>query len=95
MGEIGIDRREFLYELQLWEINAIVKGYRRRHRAIWEAARWQSFLWMKARGAKTIHDLHDLAIFPWEQSHHEPDKMTDEEVEEMREVLRRENEKRK
>ena len=30
MGEIGIDRHLFLYDLQFWEIRRIVKGYRRR-----------------------------------------------------------------
>lgn len=32
MGEIGISRREFLYELRFWEVDAIIKGYRRRNR---------------------------------------------------------------
>ena len=30
MGEIGIDRHVFLYDLQFWEVRRIVKGYRRR-----------------------------------------------------------------
>ena len=32
MGEIGIPRREFLYELRFWEVDAIIRGYRRRNR---------------------------------------------------------------
>ena len=32
MGEIGISRREFLYELRFWEVDCIIKGYRRRNR---------------------------------------------------------------
>ena len=32
MGEIGIQRREFLYDLRFWEVRRIVKGYRRRNR---------------------------------------------------------------
>ena len=32
MGEIGVSRREFLYELRFWEVDAIIKGYRRRNR---------------------------------------------------------------
>ena len=32
MGEIGISRKEFLYELRFWEVDAIIKGYRRRNR---------------------------------------------------------------
>ena len=32
MGEIGIPRHEFLYDLQFWEVRRIIKGYRRRGR---------------------------------------------------------------
>ncbi|MCH5307635.1 MAG: hypothetical protein J1E37_06090 [Prevotella sp.] len=30
MGEIAIPRREFLYDLQFWEVRRIIRGYRRR-----------------------------------------------------------------
>ena len=30
VGEIGIDRRAFLYDLRYWEVLRIIKGYRRR-----------------------------------------------------------------
>ena len=32
MGEIGIPRREFLYDIRFWEVRRIIRGYRRRHR---------------------------------------------------------------
>ena len=32
MGEIGISRREFLYDLRFWEVRRIVRGYRKRNR---------------------------------------------------------------
>ena len=32
VGEIGISRREFLYDLRFWEVRRIVRGYRRRDR---------------------------------------------------------------
>lgn len=32
VGEIGIPRHEFLYEIQYWEVLRIVRGYRRRGR---------------------------------------------------------------
>jgi hypothetical protein len=32
VGEIGISRREFLYDLRFWEVDAIIRGYRRRNR---------------------------------------------------------------
>ncbi|MGX8698010.1 MAG: hypothetical protein ACSW8D_16640, partial [Prevotella sp.] len=30
MGEIGIPRREFLYEIKFWEARRIIRGYRKR-----------------------------------------------------------------
>lgn len=30
MGEIGIPRREFLYDIRFWEVRRIIRGYRRR-----------------------------------------------------------------
>ena len=30
VGEIGIDRRAFLYDLRYWEVLRIINGYRRR-----------------------------------------------------------------
>ena len=30
MGEIGIPRREFLYDIRIWEVRRIIRGYRRR-----------------------------------------------------------------
>ena len=32
MGEIGIPRREFLYDLRFWEVRRIIRGYRKRDR---------------------------------------------------------------
>ena len=32
MGEIGIQRREFLYDLRFWEVRRIIRGYRQRDR---------------------------------------------------------------
>ena len=34
VGEIGIPRREFLYEIRFWEARRIVRGYRKRNRPI-------------------------------------------------------------
>lgn len=32
MGEIGIPRREFLYDIRFWEVRRIIRGYRHRDR---------------------------------------------------------------
>lgn len=32
VGEIGIPRKEFLYEIRFWEARRIIRGYRKRNR---------------------------------------------------------------
>jgi hypothetical protein len=32
VGEIGISRREFLYDIRFWEVRRIIRGYRKRGR---------------------------------------------------------------
>lgn len=78
MGEIGIDRHEFLYDLKLWEINSIVEGYRMRARSIWDSTRWQTFYILCALGAKSIHHPDDLIKFPWDEEEEQGEQMTEE-----------------
>lgn len=86
MGEVGIPRSEFLYELRLWEINAIIRGYRRRAHTLWEATRWQTFCIALALGAgKDFSRPSDLMAFPWEDEQSE--LPTEEEIDEMTELL--------
>lgn len=66
VGEIGISRHEFLYELDLWEINAIIRGYRKRAHAIWESSRLTTFSILCAMGAK-LSSPKDLWQLPWER----------------------------
>lgn len=86
MGEVGIPRSEFLFELRLWEINAIIRGYRRRAHTLWEATRWQTFCIVQALGAgKDFSRPSDLMAFPWEDEQSE--LPTEEEIDEMTELL--------
>ena len=84
VGEIGIPRKEFLYQLYLWEINSIVRGYRKRARTTWEATRWQTYLILRAMGAK-LRSEQELQIFPWEKE--AETEITHEEADEMRELM--------
>lgn len=85
MGEIGIERTTALFELKLWEIHAIVDGYRRRARNLWEATRWQTFHILAALGCK-LRKPEELQRFPWEIDME--DLPTRDEVEELREDLK-------
>lgn len=88
VGEIGIDRHEFLYELHLWEIRSILAGYRRRERVQWETTRWQTWCILNALGAK-IHSFSDLLPLPWEDENIEAP--THDDIEKLRAMMRAEN----
>lgn len=91
VGEIGIDRRTFLYEMELWEVQEVMKGYRRRSRDLWSAVRWMTF---NVMGVMPYFDMRkaglykptDLISFPWDK---EPgEEMSEEDVDELRKMMR-------
>lgn len=96
MGEIGIEHDRFLYGLRHWEIQAIIKGYRRRQRPSWEQARLNAFYIMSAMADLSkagIRSDRDLITFPWEKEVTYRDSLpSDEEVEEMRQLMKQLNE---
>lgn len=97
MGEIGIERDRFLYGLRHWEIQAIIRGYRRRQRPSWEQARLNAFYIMSAMSDLSkagIRSDRDLITFPWEEKEvTKRDSLpSDEEVEEMRQMMKELNE---
>lgn len=91
VGEYGVPRHEFLYDLRLWEILAIQRGGSRRSRANWEAARFIAFTSAKAAGAKSLQSMRDMLTFPWEEEDEDEDEPTDEEIEAIRQQLQAEN----
>ena len=97
MGEIGISRREFLFDLRFWEVRRIIRGYRRRQRPSWEQARLNAFYIMSAMADLSkagIRSDRDLITFPWEEEEvTKHDSLpSDEEVEEMRQLMKQLNE---
>ena len=52
MGEIGRDRREFLYDMTYCEIALIVRGYRRRNILQYQLQRLQAYGSFHCMGAK-------------------------------------------
>jgi len=95
VGEIGIPRREFLYDIQFWEARRILDGYNARHRNLWSAVRWQTYKLMEAQGGTEhlrkngINSPADLIQFPWDR---EPTPtLTDEERKEMQAEMDAEN----
>ena len=88
VGEIGIQRREFLYEIKFWEARRILRGYNRRERGMWSATRWQTYYLMSVSMADLkkagINGPTDLIKFPWEKETADTtDLPSDEEIAEM------------
>lgn len=88
MGEIGIERNTFLYQLRRWEIVAIIKGYRRRNRELWEMHRHVGVTICCALGAK-ISSANEYLPLPWDEE--ASSTITEEEARELVELMQREN----
>ena len=78
MGEIGINRREYLYDLDFLDILMIERGYERRYRHIWSTTRWQTYYQMLMQcGSDKLreHGINgptDLLPLPWDKSNVQP-----------------------
>lgn len=69
VGEIGINRYEFLNDLTFWEIRSIIRGYNERHHAGWEQARLVAYNAHYAMGSKEPPpSLDKWLTFPWEHA---------------------------
>ncbi len=70
VGEIGISRREFWYELTWREVRAIIGGYNRRRRDGWEQARLTAYHVAYCMGVpqgKTAPLITEWLPFYWEK----------------------------
>lgn len=88
VGEIGIPRREFLYEIKAWEARRIVRGYRKRdklkHQLLAEVV-YASIYMMRDPKGKTVADLFPQ-FFEDEHTNNET-QLSDNEVKELQEEL--------
>lgn len=90
MGEIGIPREQ-LPMLEWWEIRCIIRGYHRRQRHTWSAARWQTYNLMSAQVGSEgmrksgINSPTDLIKFPWETT--DAELPTDDDIAEMQQMM--------
>ena len=84
MGEVGYNRKEFLYTLKWWEIKAIVDGYRKREHTYLLMTRWSTFMIMCTGMADLrqagISSATDLMQFSWETEEQRKKMFTPEEL---------------
>ena len=89
MGEIGISRREFLYELRFWEVDAIIKGYRRRnrltHQLLAEIVYTTTYSMRDPKG-KTVEGMFPM-LFEEEEDDSDEPIMTKEDSDELQQLM--------
>jgi len=94
VGEIGIPRREFLYDLRFWEVRRIVRGYRNRdrlkHQLMAECAYAAMFAMRDPKG-KTPRDIFPSLFTNDNDDSTDSAPIDDKEVARLRQMMREEN----
>ena len=90
MGEIGINRRDFLYNIKFWEVRRLIRGYRNRDRLKYQlmaSCAYAATYAMRDPKGMTVQDM-----FPSLFDTDAPDEeIPDEEVERLRNLIRKAN----
>lgn len=82
VGEIGLNRKEALYELSFWEIVLIIRGYCKRIQTEWEQARFVAYSAAHCMGSKeTPPTQTEWYPFPWEKKQKYTNIPTKDEIE--------------
>lgn len=92
MGEIGIPRREFLYDLKFWEVRRIIRGYRRRGKIFMQLLAeniYASTFAIRSAEGKKVQDMFP-SIFDDDDEEVEP-QITKEEKQELLDLIAAEN----
>ena len=93
MGEIGIPRREFLYDLRFWEVRRIIRGYRQRdrlkHQLIAECA-YAAIYAMRDPKGKTVADMFPQ-IFEDDDDYDDEPPITEGEAADLQALMERMN----
>lgn len=89
VGEIGIPRREFLYDIRFWEVRRIIRGYRQRdrlkHQLLAECT-FAAIYAMRDPKGKTVTDLFP-ALFADDDAEADFPPITEEEEKEMQDEM--------
>ena len=89
MGEIGIPRREFLYDIRFWEVRRIIRGYRQRdrlkHQLIAECA-YNAMYSMRDSQGKTVEDMFPMLFNNDDDDYDEP-PISEEDVADMQAMM--------
>lgn len=91
VGEIGVDRRTFLYEMSFWEIKRVVRGYGSRLEKKISNMRMLAYLITAYNGMTDlkkagVYNIHDFYPLPWDDLAQD-DHPTTEEIDALRRKL--------
>jgi len=89
VGEIGIPSREFLYELRFWEVDAIIKGYRRRNRLTHQLLAeivYSTIYSMRDPKGKTLEGMFPM-LFEEEEDDSDEPIMTKEDSDDLQQLM--------
>ena len=93
VGEYGISRHEFLYEIRFWEARRIIRGYNKRNRLtnqLLAESVYSTIHVMRDAKGKTVADMFP-SLFEDDDEDYEP-PITDDEAAEMQANMRAMNE---
>jgi len=89
VGEMGIPRREFLYEIPFWEARRIIRGYRRRHRLAYQMMAecvYAATYAMRDPKGKTVADLFP-SIFEDDDDRDDEPPISEEDKQELLDLM--------
>ena len=93
MGEIGIPRHEFLYDLRFWEVRRIIRGYRQRdrlkHQLMAECVYAATYAMRDPKG-KTVADMFPQ-IFEDDDDYDDDPPITEDEAADLQALMERMN----
>ena len=93
VGEIGIPRHEFLYDLRFWEVRRIIRGYRQRdrlkHQLMAECVYAATYAMRDPKG-KTVADMFPQ-IFEDDDDYDDDPPITEDEAADLQALMERMN----
>ena len=87
VGEIGISRREFLYEIKAWEARRIMKGYQRRHVLMYQLQRMQVWASMFCMGNPEKKSPTDILHLYFDDFDKDEAPISEDEIRQMQEEM--------
>ena len=94
MGEIGLPRREFLYDIRFWEARRIIRGYRKRGKIFMQLLAenvYASTFAFRGSNGKTVKDYFPIFFDDNDEDIEPP--LSEEEQRELEELIKNENAK--